>query len=257
MESRTIFFEVGGWLIMGCLTLIVVLLFLKLIQRFGFIFRALDYLTMPGAIFHELGHYLACKAHGIRVYEVKWFHWGYMVNRERASNETRRRLGFVKFAGGLDIYVLFQIGAAPLLSCGMFWLLGITGVHLLISETSPFNSTLTPFQEAVAIIFFLWIGLASADRMLPSKVDMLNVLENEHRSTLDWMVRAPARLIIEINKALYRYINGVPAWGVITSLTTLYILLRFSIPGGQAYLEPIGVIADAIREFAEASKNLG
>ena len=70
---------------MACLALIVVLLFLKLIQRLGFIFRALNYLTMPGAIFHELGHYLVCKAYGIRVSHVDWFHWGYMLNRERAS----------------------------------------------------------------------------------------------------------------------------------------------------------------------------
>ena len=256
MTARTIFFEIGGWLIIACLALIVVLLFLKLIQRFGFIFRALDYLTMPGAIFHELGHYLACRINGVRVFEVKWFHWGYMVNRERASSETRRQLGFVEFAGGQNIFVLFQIGAAPLLSCGMFWVLSIIGVHLLISEASMFDSTLLPLWETVAVVFLLWIGLASADRMLPSEVDMLNVLEVENRTPSDWLVRVPARLILAINRFLYRYINGVPAWDAITSLFTLYVLLRFSIPGGQAYLEPFGIIAVAIKDFAEAAKGI-
>ena len=151
MTARTIFFEVGGWLIMACLALIVVLLFLKLIQRFGFVFRRLDYLAMPGTIIHELGHYLVCKAYGVRVFHVDWFHWGYMINREHASRETDRLMGVVRFASNENIYILFQIGAAPLLSCGLFWLLSIVGVHLLISEASPLNSTLTPFQETVAI----------------------------------------------------------------------------------------------------------
>ena len=256
MTSEAILFEVGGWLIMACLALIVVLLFLKLIQRFGFIFRALDYLTMPGAIFHELGHYLACRINGVRVFEVKWFHWGYMVNRERASSETRRNLGFVEFAGGQNIFVLFQIGVAPLLSCGMFWVLSIIGVHLLISEASMFDSTLPHLWETIVVVFLLWVGLASADRMLPSEVDMLNVLEVENRTPSDWSVRAPARLILAVNKLLYRIVNDVPVWGTITSLTTLFVLLKFSIPGGHAYLEPFGLIAAAIRDFAEAAKDL-
>ena len=256
MTSEAIFFEVGGWLIMACLALIVVLLFLKLIQRLGFIFRALNYLTMPGAIFHELGHYLVCKAYGIRVSHVDWFHWGYMLNRERASRETDRQMGVVRFARTENIYVLFLICAAPLLSCGLFWCLSIVGIHLLISEASPLNSTLTPFQEAIAIVVLLWVGLASAARMLPSDGDMLNVLTFENRTRSDWLVRVPARLILAINRMLYRYIRGVPAWDAITSLATLYVLLKFSILGGQAYLEPFGVIATAIRDFADAAKSV-
>ena len=143
-----------------------------------------------------------------------------------------------------------------MLSCGMFWVLSIIGVHLLISEASMFDSTLLPLWETVAVVFLLWIGLASADRMLPSEVDMLNVLEVENRTPSDWLVRVPARLILAINRFLYRYINGVPAWDAITSLFTLYVLLRFSIPGGQAYLEPFGIIATAIRDFAEAAKGI-
>ena len=256
MTARTIFFEVGGWLIMACLALIVVLLFLKLIQRFGFIFRALDYLTMPGAIVHELGHYMACKAHGIRVAEVNWFHWGYMLNREQASRETNRRMGFVRHVWAPNAFVQFQIGAAPLLSCGVFWLLGIVGVHLLLSETSPFNTALTPALETIVVIILLWIGLASADRMLPSEGDMKNVLRFKERAPVSVTFRVLARVILAINKLLYRLINGVPAWGALTSLVTLFVLLRFSIPGGQAYLEPFGVIATAIRDFAEAAKEI-
>ena len=256
MTSEAILFEVGGWLIMACLALVVVLLFLKLIQRFGFIFRALDYLTMPGAIFHELGHYLACKAHGTRVVEVKWFHWGYMLNRERASRETDRTMGFVRHAWAQNAFVQFQIGAAPLLSCGVFWLLGIAGAHLLLSETSPVASALTSLQETLAVIILLWIGIASADRMLPSDVDMENVLKFRRKDPASIITHLLARAILAINKFLYRTINGVPAWGAITSLATLYVLLRFSIPGGQAYLEPFGIIAAAIRDFAEAAKEI-
>ena len=241
---------------MACLALIVVLLFLKLIQRFGFIFRALDYLTMPGAIFHELGHYLGCKAYGVKVIHVDWFHWGYMLNRERASRETDNRLGAVWRARTPNIFVQFQISAAPMLSCGLFWLIAVVGVHLLLSETSPFNTALTPALETIVVIILLWIGLASADRMLPSEGDMKNVLRFKERDPVSVTFRVLARVILAINKLLYRLINGVPAWGALTSLVTLFVLLRFSIPGGQAYLEPFGVIATAIRDFAEAAKEI-
>ena len=198
---------------MGCLTLIVVLLFMKLIQRFGFIFRALDYLTMPGAIFHELGHYLCCKAHRIHVFHVDWFHWGYMLDRERASRETENRLGAVWRAKTPNIFVQFQISAAPLLSCGICWLIAVVGLHLLLSETSPFNAALTPALETIVIIILLWIGLASADRMLPSEGDMKNVLKFKERDPISVVFRTLAHVILAINKLLYRIINGVPAWG--------------------------------------------
>ena len=257
MTSEAILFEVGGWLIMACLALIVVLLFLKLIQRLGFIFRALDYLAMPGAMVHELGHYLACKLHGIGVSEVKWFHWGYMLNRERAYYETGGVAGYVRpTEPAPNIFVQFQICAAPLLSCGLFWLLSIVGVHLLISETSSLNSTLTPLQETVAVVVLLWIGLASAASMLPSDTDMQIVLDFDSRDRSSLVIRPVAWVILAINRMLYRYIRDVPAWGAITSLATLYVLLKFSIPGGQAYLEPFGVIATAIRDFAEAAKSI-
>ena len=256
MTARTIFFEIGGWLIMACLALIVVLLFLKFIQRFGFVFRALDYLTMPGAIVHELGHYLACKAHGIRVAEVKWFHWGYMLNRERASRETGGSMGSVRRAKAPNVFVQFQISAAPLLSCGLFWLLSIVGVHLLLSETSPVNATLMPLQETVAVIILLWIGLASASRMLPSDIDMRNVLGFESDSLLKFTVTAPAWMIQTINRMLYRSVGGIFAWGAITALTTLIVLLQFSVPGGRAYLEPFGIIAVTIRDVTDAAKGI-
>ena len=257
MTSEAILFEVGGWLIMACLALIVVLLFLKLIQRFGFIFRALDYLAMPGTIVHELGHYLVCKAYGVRVFDVEWFHWSYMINPKRAFFETDGNMGRVERAKAPNIFVQFQISAAPLLSCGLFWLLSTVGVHLLLSESSPVNSTLAPLLEIVVVIILLWLGLASAASMLPSDPDMENVLKYESHSPLRIFFRVPAWVIRAINRMLYRDIGGVPAWGVVTSLATLYILLRFSIPGGQAYLEPFGVIATAIRDFAEAAKDLG
>ena len=256
MTSEAILFEVGGWLIMACLALIVVLLFLKLIQRFGFIFRALDYLAMPGTIFHELGHYLVCKAYGVRVFDVEWFHWGYMLNPRRAFFETDGIMGGVARAKAPNIFVQFQISAAPLLSCGLFWLLSTVGVHLLLSESSPVNSTLAPLLETVVVIILLWLGLASAASMLPSDTDMKNVLKYESHNPLRIFFLVPAWVIRALNSMLYRDIGGVPAWGVITSLTTLYVLLRFSIPGGQAYLEPIGIIATAIRDFAEAAKEI-
>ena len=256
MTSEAILFEVGGWLIMACLALIVVLLFLKLIQRFGFIFRALDYLAMPGTVFHELGHYLACRAYGVRVTRVDWFHWGYMINREHTALQTDNRMGAVWGDSSPNVFVEFQISAAPLLSCGIFWMLGIVGLHLLIADASPLNSTLTPLQETVAVVLLLWIALASAASILPSDGDMMIILTFEPRTPSDWLVRVPARLILAVNKLLYRIVNDVPVWGTITSLTTLFVLLKFSIPGGHAYLEPFGLIAAAIRDFAEAAKDL-
>ena len=135
MTARTIFFEVGGWLIMASLALIVVLLFLKLVFKFRPLFDAIDYLSMPGTIIHEFGHYAVCKIYGIQVVKVKWFHWGYMLNRERAYYETGGVAGYIRpTEPAPNIFVQFQICAAPLLSCGLFWLLSIVGVHLLISE---------------------------------------------------------------------------------------------------------------------------
>ena len=257
MTSEAILFEVGGWLIMACLALIVVLLFLKLISKFRLVFAILKYLTMPGTIIHEAGHYLACKLYGFQVVEVKWFHWGYMLNYEKAIRETNRRRGYVHYVDHRsNIFVLFQVNAAPLLSCGLLWLLCIIGVHLLISETSPFSAVLIPLQETVAVLILLWIGLASASRMLPSDIDMRNVLGFESDSPLKFTVKAPAWMIQTINRMLYRSVGGVFAWGAITALTTLIVLLQFSVPGGRAYLEPFGIIAAAIRDFADAAKSV-
>ena len=256
MTSEAILFEVGGWLIMACLALIVVLLFLQVIARFRFVFKILDYLAMPGTIVHEFGHYIVCKAYGIRVIEVKWFHWGYMLNYERAHRETRGTKGYVSRERAPSILVQFQVSAAPLLSCGLIWCLSIVGAHLLISEASSFNSTLAPLQKTVAVVVLLWVGLAAAARMLPSNADMENVLKWRPTSPLDHLIRLTARLIRGINGLLRKFLESVQLWSVVTTLTTLFVLLRFSIPGGQAYLEPFGVIATAIRDFAEAAKSI-
>ena len=256
MTSEAILFEVGGWLIMACLALIVVLLFLKLVFKFRPLFDAIDYLSMPGTIIHEFGHYAVCKIYGIQVVKVKWFHWGYMLNYEKALHETKGRAGFVRRARAPNILVQFQVSAAPLLSCGLFWCLSIVGVHLLISEASSLNSTLTPLQETVAVVVLLWVGLAAAARMLPSNADMENVLNWLPTSPLDHLIRLTARLIRGINGLLRKFLEGVQLWSVVTTLTTLYVLLQFSIPGGQAYLESFGIIAVAIRDFAEAAKSI-
>lgn len=257
MTAETIFFEVGVWLIMALLAWTVLLLFLNLIQRFRLVFRALDRLSMPGTIIHEFGHYIMCKAYGIQIDEVKWFHWGYMLNYEKALHQTGGTTGYVRPAEPApNMFVQFQISAAPLMSGGLFWLLSIGGIHLVISKTSPISDALPPLYETILVAVLLWVGLAAAARMLPSNRDMEIVLNWPPTNLLERLIGLIAWLIRSMNGLLRNYHKGVRVWSVVTTLTTLFVLLQYSIPGGQSYLESFGIIAVVIRDIGEAVKDV-
>ena len=262
MIAEEILLDMLTWTFIGLLWFIVALLLLKAVLYLKPALLLLDYLAMPGTIIHELGHFLACKIHGIRVSEVKWFHWGYMLNYERAYHRTGGVVGYVRRAESPNsLFVQFQISVAPLISGGLFWVLSLFGVHLLISESSSLTDSLPPIYEAATVGILLWVGLAASARMLPSDTDMDNVLKWSARNPLHIFIHLIAWLVFLANKVFRGHVEGVRSWGLLTTLLTLWVLLRFSIPGGESYIEPFsdlsyiiqGIAQDTVETLSEAA----
>lgn len=235
---------------------ILLVLFIKFLLKFRPIFAMLEYASMPGTIVHEFGHFIVCRLHGLQVLQVKWFYWRYMLRPSRSIYETQSVRGYVHYSmpssTSSKLFVKLQVGAAPLFICPMVWLVCVGFVHLLISESSQLSQVIPRPYEYLLATSLLWVALAASGRMLPSDadldIDMGGRLNPE--TAIDILSIGIAKVLLAFNWLLRRNVEGVYAWGGITIVLTLILLLKFSIPGGEQYLEPFAVIVTTIREVA-------
>ena len=261
---RSIFFEAGEWLLTFAILYVLLVLFIKLLLRFRPVFAVLEYASMPGTIVHEFGHFIVCKLHRLEVVKVKWFYWRYMLRPSRSRYETSGIRGYVSFlmppsSTSSKLFVMLQVGAAPLIIGSMVWLICVGIVHVLISDSSQLSQVIPSPYEYLLIISLLWVALAASGRMLPSDADLQ--IDNGGRlnpeTAIDRLSIGISKVLLAFNWLLRRNVEGVYAWGGITLVLTLIVLLKFSIPGGEQYLEPLSIVVSTVREIAAEFRALG
>lgn len=121
------------------------------------------YVTFPGIVLHELGHYLGAKLAGLRVVKVGW----YRVERTRrgaiAHGFVRHELPRPGTAHGFNLLFVALLPA---------FLPNLVGVWLLV-ETLRFGGPGASFAYADPLALFLafWVGFSAVVHGIPSRQD--------------------------------------------------------------------------------------
>ena len=173
----------------------------------------MHFITIPGSIFHELAHQLACYLVGHQVLEVRYIvrdnpaYAGYVLHQGRPGVARHLFIGIAPLLMGFAIW-------AVTLGLGWFWLS---------------DGQIALWQVGVLMVA-AWMTAAATYAALPSPLDMEGVFQQPF-SLLTipcYLIAGPVWLIAHDYKL---HLWGWTLWRVLVVAGTAYAVYRLAGPG--------------------------
>ena len=194
----------------------------------------MHYITIPGSIFHELAHQLACYLVGHRVLEVR-----YIVRDNPAF------AGYVLHQGPPGVARHLFIGIAPLIMWFAIWAEALTLGWFFLRDGQ------IAVWQGVVLMGVAWATAAATYAALPSPLDMEGVFQQPF-SILTipcYAIAAPVWLIAHDYKL---HLWGWTLWRVLVVVGTAYVIYLLinpdipQLPGPAGLTERIGAVLESL-----------
>ena len=186
---------------------------------------------MPGIIFHELSHHLACMIFRAKVTGVCYYNF-------------RESSGYVHYLRPKHLYQDVLISISPFFLNSL--LSGLVAYPAVINKLSITGLESLSWQDILRIIISISIGMSA----IPSKKDGLNVWNSVGDSNINFLFKLLARLLLAPLVFLIYLLNYGSAYFKINIFYGICTCLI-----GPKFIEDV-IYLDIVQEFIDGFQNL-